>query len=106
MNRNRIIVVVIVVCLGIAFIWSKASQSSAKNTTCQQFAAMSSTTGLFSSPNSQQTKVIDNLLSANKKSTGSRNEQLAYTLILSHCNIYQGHANSNPDDKLQELFSD
>ncbi len=78
---------------------------SPKIATCSEFAEMKSDTGLFSTLNEAQINAIDDALLANDFSADLQNESLAFTKILSYCNIVEGYANSNRNSLITEAVT-
>ena len=68
---------------------------SAAVATCDQYAAMSSSTGLFSTPTSDQANALKVSLDAAGYDDGALNQSIGHGEVIAYCNIYEGVAGNN-----------
>lgn len=79
--------------------------SSAKGTTCSQYAQMDPNTGLFTMISAEQLAVVQELLEANGMDSGNGlyvgEEHLK---IIAYCNIYGGASGGNGEKLISDVF--
>lgn len=68
--------------------------------TCSEYAAMADDTGLMSSTSDEQVDALQAALDEEGYETGAYNVSIAATEVVAYCNIYDGVANSNQDQPI------
>lgn len=72
--------------------------------TCEEFAALGDSTGLFVQLNDEQDSALRAALDAEGFDTSARNRQIAQMEVIAFCNIYDGQAGNNPDRLISEAL--
>lgn len=70
-------------------------------TTCSDYAALDSDSGLLSGPSDEQMKVLGNMLSDHDKMAGQ--ESMAHLSVIEYCNIYGGAAGNHQDEPIENI---
>lgn len=79
---------------------SALDDKDASNTTCSEFAEMSPDTGL-GKISDQQMDVIKHMMAEQSRTSGQ--ESAAALQVIAYCNIYGGHAGSNPSSPISDI---
>lgn len=72
--------------------------------TCDEYAAMSESTGLLESRSPEQDEALSTALEAEDFDDGAYNMAIGHTEVVAYCNIYDGVAGQNHDEPITQAL--